>query len=739
MSQRLLIAAFCRGSQHQQRYTTTASLGRSSPTSNLQPPKVLLIWSQNGLLSSQHTRERDRITMPADRMLNNVLQHYQDVHDDAKTEQIIGSTVHLLTELTNPLNLGLLTSHLLTAPALWKRPDQIRIALRVISIYNTAAVRVRNNEAHNEGSGVGCEEWTRAVVKGADDRSRRWQHLLVLTGVLMGMEGEERRSLSGSLRNTLSHAVVTAANLALESHAVDGSVAAASIVLALTYAFPLLSPYHQGQVNCDQLLPLLTWAIAGEEGLGNGEILDVIARDIPRLSDQAIAWPENSASFLQLQHLESRPLINSMGPLSKLAGFAIHQASDTRAVLEAQDRLLELSQKLLDAWSRTPFRSIDPVDEGTRLSLGTLESTWPALWRLLRKALFGIVATLQAVVSRSLLDPAMLNENVAYDIATKSLHTMRNLWFISSRDGNASFQAYTFSYMASLDVLSRSGPACEAYLRSARVSDPTYTPVDHLDRTMDIFYLSIAEHLPLSLSTASCEELIIKPASTYLEHDGPLSPAMVELFESAHSAILSVLSCPQHSSLTVTMAPFYIVKLFESFPRRISPRQFRVAFKTVMQMVSPPFPISVQEPHLSETLLEMLRFQATNAPTVPLPPDAAAQAASTEQGEELLSEQSSLALALVDALPFLPLPLLEEWLTAAAEVLNLIADPRLRQPVKKRFIDVLVSGELDVERAAIGVAWWSTRGGRELVGQGGAPQAAMMSGALGGDEAVSRL
>ncbi|KAK0389235.1 hypothetical protein NLU13_2810 [Sarocladium strictum] len=679
--------------------------------------------------------------MPADRLLNNVLQHYQDVHHDARTEQIIGSTVHLLTELTNPLNLGLLTSHLLTAPALWKRSDQLPIALRIISIYNTAGVRVHRNQAQGEGSGVGCEEWTRAVVKGCDERSRRWQHLLVLTGVLMGMEGDDRRSLSGSLRNTLGNAVATAANLALDTQALDGPVGAGSIALALTYAFPLLSPHHQAQINCDKVIPVLTWALAGEEGLRYGEFLDVITRDMPPTNNGVATWSEKSASFLQLQQLESRPLVNAMGPLTKLAGFAIQRAEDSTVVLDAQVSLFDLSSKLLGAWSRSPFRAIDPAEESVRLSPETLQSTWPSLWRLLRKALFGIVATLQAAVARSLLDPVMLNERVAYDFATKSLHTLRNLCFISSRDSNKAFQAYTFAYMASIDVLTRSSSASDAYLRSARTSDPAYSPVDHLDRTMDIFYLSLAEHLPLSLPTASCEELIIKPASAYLEHDGRLSPAMVELFESAHSAILSVLSCPQHSSLTMTMVPFYIVKLFESFPHRISPRQFRVAFKTVMQIVSPPFPISMMEPHLSETLLEMLRYQAINAPTSPLPPaaDSASHAAGEESGEELLSAQSALVLALIDSLPFLPLPLLEEWLTIAAEVLNTIADPGLRQPVKKRFVDVLVSGELDVERAAIGVAWWGTKGGRDLVAQGGVPQAAMMSGALSGDEAVSRL
>ncbi|KAL2213385.1 hypothetical protein CC79DRAFT_1316199 [Sarocladium strictum] len=679
--------------------------------------------------------------MSADRLLHNVLQHYQDVHDDQKTEQIIGSTVHLLTELTNPLNLGLLTSQLLTAPALWRRPDQLRIAFRVISIYNTAAVRVHQNEVQEEGSGVGCDEWTRAVVKGCDDRSRRWQHLLVLTGVLMGMEADDRRSLSGSLRSTLGNAVVTATNLALDSQALDGPAAAGSIALALTYAFPMLSPLHQSQINYDKLTPVLTWALSGEEGLRHGEFLDLITRDVPSTKIDVLSWPERSSSFIQLQQLESRPLFIAMGPLSKLAGHAIQRATDSRVVMEAQEHLLDLSQKLLGAWSRTPFRGIDPAEEAMRLSLETLQSTWPGLWRVLRKALFGIVATLQAVVSRSLLDPTLLQERVLYETATKSLHILRNLCFISTRDGNKAFQAYTFTYMASIDTLSRNGAACDAYLRSARTVDPSYTPIDHLDRTMDIFYLSLAEHLPLSLSTPACEELIVKPATTYLDHDGPLSPAMVELFESAHSAILSVLSCPQHSSLTMTMAPFYIVKLFESFPQRISPRQFRVAFKTIMQIVSPPFPIAAMEPHLAETLLEMLRFQAINAPSVPLPPaaDSVSQAASAESGEELMSEQSSLAMALVDSLPFLPLPLLEEWLTSAAEVLNTIADPGLRRPVAKRFIDILVSGELDVERAAIGVAWWGTMGGRELVTGGGAQQSAMMSGALGGDQTVSRL
>jgi hypothetical protein len=161
--------------------------------------------------------------MPADQLLNTVLHYFQDLHDAKKTEQIIGTTAHLLSQLTNPLNLGVLTSQLLTAPAIWERHDGLRTAVRIISIYNTAAIRVRDLEIENEkktldglpleGGALSCDDWTRAVVKGADEYSKRWQHLLVMTGVLMGMEGNDKRALSSSLRGTLEQAIVTAANM----------------------------------------------------------------------------------------------------------------------------------------------------------------------------------------------------------------------------------------------------------------------------------------------------------------------------------------------------------------------------------------------------------------------------------------------------------------------------------------------------------------------------------------------
>lgn len=694
--------------------------------------------------------------MPADRLLNTVLQLYRSVHDDAKTDQIVGSTTSLLTTLTNPLNIGVLTSQLLTAPAIWNRRDGLRTSLRIIGIYNTAAVRVRDHKARDPPSQpqspfleyprhLGPEEWTRAVARGADDRSSRWRHLLVLTGVLMGMEGNDRRTLSSRLRNTLQQAVVTAANLALETAARDGPLATASIILALNYAFPLLSDVQRSSMNMDALLPLSVEAITGDEGFCRGDFLTDINREIHEVGQQ-LHWAPETPSFHLLQSLEAKPLMVGVGPLSKLVAFAVEHAASPSVVLGAHKALLDFSQSMLDQWRANRFARVDTSEEPIRFTAPTLQTTTPILWQTLQKILYATVTVLQAVVARSLLDSRLRADHVAPGLADGTLRILRNLSFIGSRDNNSAFQTYSFTYLTSLDIIARYPGACVTFLSSIKPADLGAGADDFLLRTLDLFYLNVAEHLPLNMPTEACDELIAQPATAYLTQNGvPSSSLSVQLYESAHSAILSVLACPHNSALTIRMVPFYIDILFASFPAQISTRQFRIAFRTVMQIVSPPFPISATEPHLSETLLEMVRFRALNADTAPLPPPLSLtdhekqeeQQEEQEQEQEALSEQSSLVLTLVDALPFLPLPLVEEWLTTTAQIMNAITDPVMREPVKARFLEVLMSGELDVERASIGVTWWGTKGGKELFV--GRQEEAVMSGAIAEPERTSKL
>jgi hypothetical protein len=180
--------------------------------------------------------------------------------------------------------------------------------------------------------------------------------------------------------------------------------------------------------------------------------------------------------------------------------------------------------------------------------------------------------------------------------------------------------------------------------------------------------------------------------------------------------MLSVLAAPQNADLTAKVLPFYVESLFASFPRNLSPRQFRFAFKALMQISTPPNPLSSSQPMMAETLLELLHYRTSGALTTPLPPSLAIKSEADAKVQEVpLSEQAVLLLTLLDALPNVTLSVLEEWLPLAADLLNHIQDRGMREHCKKRFWEVLEGGEMDVERSAVCVSWWSTRGGRERV------------------------
>ncbi|KAL2172808.1 hypothetical protein VTG60DRAFT_2627 [Thermothelomyces hinnuleus] len=732
--------------------------------------------------------------MSIDRLLTTVLQLYQDVHDDERTEQIYGSTALLLTNLSNPLNLSLLTSQLLIAPAIWGRRDGMRTCYRIISIFNTGAIHVRRNELEREqsknkndksnndnniqpartgGGGLGSDAWAAAVLKGADDQSGRWQHLLVFSGVLMGMEGGQRRSLSRSMRNTVERAVVTATNLAIRNRAPEPPAPSGPVALALNYAFPLLSESSRAGLDCDALVPVALRAMLGGDGLQDGVLLTSIDQDVRQAEDKFM-WLESSPSFLHLRQLEQRPLVAGLGPLSTLLSYAVQHARDPAVVLQLQDDLVAFTSGLLQYWQTNKLCELDASEETIFLTQETLQTTWPALWQFLKRIMYASVAILHSIVARSLLDRRLKHHTVEPTVATKTLHALRNLYFISSRNGSDAFQVYTFTYLTSLDILSRYGPACAAFLRSILPpSSASGIPPHPLHRTLDLFYLNTAEHLPLNLPPQDCEALIIAPATPYLTTPPSLfssssssaPSALVPLFEAAHSAVLAVLSCPHNAPLTTRVVPFYADALFSSFPARISPHQFRLAFRTILQILSPPFAVSWEQVELGECLLEMVRYRVRDAgrdilPPAPPPASSSSSSSSSTSGDhageqqgaegEEASEQSTLVLTLIDALPFLRMDIFEEWLGLVAAAVHEVVGERLKEAVKRRFWEVLGSGEMDVERAAVAAAWWGTKGGREAVlfgrgivpharqGQGG-EEPFMMSGAIVKEGRESRL
>lgn len=448
--------------------------------------------------------------------------------------------------------------------------------------------------------------------------------------------------------------------------------------------------------------------------------------------DALLTCQAHSTSFRQVQGIMSRPLVSSMGPLSRLIAHSVENVRDPLLIQTMMDDLASFARALTTQWRQIKLSQIDPADEPISLADEAHNKTLPLLWKLLKAALFATTIILRGVFTRTIGDGALAADAAAPILASQALHTLRHLYFITSRLGPASFSQHTFVYLTAIDILSAYPRHADRFLKAIAPQQLGQIPRHSLDRILDLYFLNTAEHFSLVLSPTTNEELLVASAVPYLAAGG--NNNMLPIFEAAHSVMLSVLSAPQSAEITAKHLPFYIDALFSVFPQNLSPRQFRLAFRTLMRVTAPPSALSASHPDLPATLLELVFHRALHAPTVALPPDETTLAL---QGSDAppppLSEQAVLALTLLDALPYLTIPLLEEWMPLCAELLNRIDDGMMREAVKARFWEVLISGEMDPERSGAAVAWWTTRRGREMVlfgREGEEDESVMMSGAL---------
>lgn len=291
-------------------------------------------------------------------------------------------------------------------------------------------------------------------------------------------------------------------------------------------------------------------------------------------------------------------------------------------------------------------------------------------------------------------------------------------------------------FLTAIDILSQSPVQAEAFLRETRPSSAGSIPQHPLDRCLDLYFLNTTEYLTTVLSPELNEELLVTAATPYLGLKS--DQRLLELFESAHSVILAVFSAPQNSDLLAKHIHPYTDVLFEVFPQNLSARQFRLAVKTLIRISSPPSLISQRQLLLPSTILELVRCRLETASSAVIPQNTTRPAPSDSEENPMfskqrpLSEQSVLVLTLIDALPFLPIDQLEDWLPIVAESVGVIKDADQLQTCRQRFWDVLSNGEMDVDRAALSVAWWGTRGGRDMVllGRNSQAEGPFMSGAL---------
>lgn len=333
--------------------------------------------------------------------------------------RLLSSAATLLAILSNPLNITLLTSQILTAPAVWDRPDGLRTCLRILGIFHSASLhKLQPEAAHNfpgqttSREGSPKEEWLKAVLKGADERSPRWRHLLVIGGLLLGFESQDRRGLPESLRKALEGALVKAANLTLQQAGNGPELAEHCLALVLNHSFELLSDFERGQLDYSTLMPLLMRSLYfSPEGLESGYFLGTIDADVIQVADKKFSWSGKSSTYVRLQRLSSRPLVSSMGPLSRLIAHAAANVRDPRLLRDMAYDLFAFTKIIIVQWRQNKLSEIDLSEETIFLTDEALRVTLPVLWKVLKTVMFATVIILQAIMGRVIKDAALAADN----------------------------------------------------------------------------------------------------------------------------------------------------------------------------------------------------------------------------------------------------------------------------------------------------------------------------------------
>ncbi|KAJ5143203.1 Pentaxin [Penicillium bovifimosum] len=688
--------------------------------------------------------------MATERSLATLLRSLQATSSFQDAANLLPTATSFLSMLGNPLNLTLLSSQLLSAPSLWSQPVDLQQCRKILSVFNTAAIAVLQDDNTDEpripygrNRKIDCVAWVKAVAGGADDKSPRWRHMLLLGGILMGFEGQNRQGLPRNIRAKLEAALARATQMALEELVgPETGIEGQCITMVLNYSFELLSDLERSKLDYDRLLPaMIHSAYLSSEGLEGGYFLGSIDRDVIEASGKQFRWSAKSPTFAIVSAVAARPLVSTLGPLSRLIAHSIDNARDPRIVAQTVDYLAGFVRTLMVQWRQNKLSEIDAVEEAQYLDAESRDITLPALWAMLRNCLYSVVIALRAVLGRTINDPGLGANSSAPYLSMQCLHILRNMYFISSRLGQNASSQHTFVLLAAIDILSQYPDLAENFLRSIKPSEIGQIPTHPVERCLDLFFLNVAEHFPLVLSPATNEELLLAAAFPYLAAGA--NSQLLEIFEAAHSLVLVVFAIPHNAELAAKHLPFYIDNLFAVFPHNLSARQFRLAFKTVIQITAPPSPLANSQPLLPSTLLEVVHDRALNASSTPMPP----QGPNPDMSQSPpLSAQAVLTLALLDSLSFLRVEDLKEWLPLAAQLINKISDRNMRHVCIDRFWEALAGGEMDVDRAHCCVTWWSTEGGRELVlfgaetGEGGSDEnGPYMSGAVGGVAPESKL
>ena len=331
--------------------------------------------------------------------------------------RLLGSAITLLTSLSNPLNITLLTTHLLSAPALWSHPDGVRTSVHVLGVFSSASSRLSKPEtlsvknASKFSKPIYLEKWASAVVNGTDDRVQYWKRLIVPAGLLLGLKEQDNQLVPKTLWVTLENFTVGLLNSALDQHEVSSEMAINSSVATLGCVFPLLSEDAKRSINYDRLLPQLYWApFLSTEGLHMGYFLSAMDVDIVEGPDAKFSWSTTSTSYIKVSQISTNPLVATLGSLSRTIATIAEHICDVRLVMTMLYDLSNFTRSLCVQWRQNKLCEIDSIEEKTYLTEESLQSSLPLMWRTLNAIMFSIIVILTSLVRRAFIDVKMRTE-----------------------------------------------------------------------------------------------------------------------------------------------------------------------------------------------------------------------------------------------------------------------------------------------------------------------------------------
>jgi len=256
------------------------------------------------------------------------------------------------------------------------------------------------------------DDWIRAVVNGADEHSPRWRHLLVIGGLLLGFGPVEDDHLSRNMRATLEVALMKAVNASLVDLAELDDLGEQTVTVVLNHTFPTLSDQVRTRVDYNLLLPVLLRAtLHSSEGLRSAYFLGAVDMDVQPISETQFCWPENSQSFQTVQAISSSPIVSSLGPLARLTGHAVEQATQPYLVTAALEDIEGFARTVYLQWRQTKLSEIDASEEHVHLNNESLTKTLQTLWKVLRSILFATVIILRSAIGRLLGDAGLANHD----------------------------------------------------------------------------------------------------------------------------------------------------------------------------------------------------------------------------------------------------------------------------------------------------------------------------------------